>query len=651
MEGVSLGNSETSPCSHCNNLQRTDPRGRSWRLETRLTSLESSANSGCRFCKLLVSGIDVCVPAWEPQKRAKSDVYEYEAELPFQGLTLNLDWHGANNARTQASVDFFTLHPNTCPWTCINVGSDICGDTSSEAGFARSSQWIRECTQSHVVCNSRRSTPLPSRVVDVGDSDRAQIKLYETQNEPARYMCLSHCWGTAQIIKTTTATLQQHKKGIPWAGLSTTFQHAITFARKLGIRYVWIDSLCIIQDSDHDWRAESSRMATIYENSYITLAATKSGSGAGGCFSVASLECKAQEFKCYDDHGVPHPIYVRRNLHDDHTIGPDNNPLLKRGWVFQERLLSPRVLHFGAQELYWECMEAVACECSYLQGSKEEESQRLSSVSGFLLRHMLGKISHGIKLSSQSPQVLRDRWHEIVEEYSYLDLTFEKDKFPALSGIVKQMQRVRDGRYLAGLWEDNLIDDLLWKTFALSAERPSKWRAPTWSWASINGRVQYVSDSDEVKQNFAEILDIECTPLAVDSTSELASATLVISSHLVAAVLRKNLNTNSAPSLLYRYTLETTDGESYGFQSDYTLPDDDHVGETVYCLWISCRGSDTSYWLCYCLVLRCVDAAQQIYERLGLAFIMRFPQHSSQPDGEGQVPFNPGTERATVKIR
>lgn len=110
MEGVSLGNSETSPCSHCNNLQRTDPRGRSWRLETRLTSLESSANSGCRFCKLLVSGIDVCVPAWEPQKRAKSDVYEYEAELPFQGLTLNLDWHGANNARTQASVDFFTLH-------------------------------------------------------------------------------------------------------------------------------------------------------------------------------------------------------------------------------------------------------------------------------------------------------------------------------------------------------------------------------------------------------------------------------------------------------------------------------------------------------------------------------------------------------------
>ncbi|KAI0966028.1 heterokaryon incompatibility protein-domain-containing protein [Xylaria arbuscula] len=651
MAAVSVKQNVVLPCSQCNNLQRLDRNGNSWRLETRLASLESSAKSGCRFCELLLSGIDTCMPTWDPQERAKSGVYEFEAELPFKGFMLNLDWYGYNRDRKQAAIDFFSLRPDTCPWTCIGVGSDICGDTSSEAGFAQALHWIRECAQRHTLCNNRQSTPLPNRVLDVGDSDCSQVRLYGTENEPVKYMCLSHCWGATQVIKTTAATLQQHKDGIAWTDLSTTFQHAITFARKLGIQYIWIDSLCIIQDSEDDWRAESSRMADIYENAHITLAATKSGSGAGGCFSIASPECKAHELRCDDDDGTPHSIYVRRNLHDDYKIGTNNNLLLRRGWVFQERLLSPRILHFSAQELYWECMEAAACECSYISGSKEKESQRLSSVSEYLLRHMLGKISHAIKLSSVSPQVLKDRWHEIVEEYSYLDLTFEKDKFPALSGVAKQMQRVRDARYVAGLWEDNLVEDLLWKTWALSAERPSKWRAPTWSWASINGRIRYDSSSDEVKRIFALILEIECTPLADDSTSQLASASIVLSSHMVAATLRKNTNTNSAPSTLYRYMLEAADEEHYVFQSDYTLPDDEHVGQAVYCLWMRCRGSNSSYWCFDCLVLRCVDAAQQLYERLGTAWIAKYPHHLSQPVETGQIPFIPAAERVTIRIR
>lgn len=409
---------------------------------------------------------------------------------------------------------------------------------------------------------------MPNRVIDVGDSSHPQVKLCETQeNETARYICLSHCWGTEQIIQTKTSTLQQYKEGISWDDLSKTFQDAIIFTRKLRVRYIWIDSLCIIQDSVDDWRAESSQMATIYENSYLTLAATKSKNGAGGCFSSASPECKAHELRCKGDYGVPHPVYVRRNLHDNY-----NNPLLERGWVFQERLLSPRVVHFSAQELYWECREAVACECSWIKGSKEEETQRLSSISEYLLRSMLGKISHSIKLSSQSAQVLKDRWHEIVEEYTRLDLTFEKDKFPALSGAAKQMQRVRDVKYIAGLWEDNLIDDLLWRTSALSAERASKWRAPTWSWASINGRIQYFSKSNDVSRTYARILKIECILLTSDSMLELTSATLVISSYIVPAVHSRNPNTNNAPSLMYRYRLEATDGEYYGFQAMILFP-------------------------------------------------------------------------------
>ncbi|KAI0101350.1 heterokaryon incompatibility protein-domain-containing protein [Nemania sp. FL0031] len=468
---------ETPRCSACNNLQRLDRNGRPWRLETTLPKLESSIESGCRLCELLLRGINIFMPQWDTQERARTYVYEYEAELPFEGLLLCIDCAATKSGvRVQLAVDFFNLEPITCPWTSIGAGSEICGDTSSEVAFAKTSQWLRECKQNHTCYNDDRPTRLPKRVVYVGDSDNDQPRLYETENEPARYMCLSHCWGTAQIIKTTTATIWQYKDSIPWADLSTTFQNAITITRKLGIQYIWIDSLCIIQDSTEDWRTESSKMASIYENSYLTVAATKSGSGSGGCFSTASPEYKAMQLNCEDNNGLLHSIYVRRNLHDNYEVGPGNNPLLKRGWVFQERLLSPRVLHFGMQELLWECRDAVECECSYVNSNKE---LLLSSVSEYLLRQMLGKLSHGMKLASKSPQVLRDRWHEIVAEYTSLDLTFEKDMFPALSGVAKQMQRVRGSRYLAGLWEDNLIEDLLWGTFSLYAERPAKWRAPT----------------------------------------------------------------------------------------------------------------------------------------------------------------------------
>ena len=112
---------EASPCSQCNNLQRLGRNGHPWRLETKLASLESSANAGCRFCKLLVSGIDICMPTWNPQERAKSSVYEYEAELPFKGLTLDLDWHRRNGDRKQADIDFFTLERESTASCLVRV--------------------------------------------------------------------------------------------------------------------------------------------------------------------------------------------------------------------------------------------------------------------------------------------------------------------------------------------------------------------------------------------------------------------------------------------------------------------------------------------------------------------------------------------------
>lgn len=113
MAAVSVSNSKASPCSRCNNLQRLYSNGHPYRLELQLDGLERSANSGCRFCRLLLSGIDICMPAWDPQQRAKSGVYELEAEVPFKGLGLRLDWYGAERERHMITIDFFTLQRGT----------------------------------------------------------------------------------------------------------------------------------------------------------------------------------------------------------------------------------------------------------------------------------------------------------------------------------------------------------------------------------------------------------------------------------------------------------------------------------------------------------------------------------------------------------
>jgi hypothetical protein len=374
----------TRLCRICNNLQRNNPKSstKPWRTETSVELLESFANSGCRFCPLLLSGLDTCMITWDCEERLSCRVFESESLFGSRraplGLLIELDLRSKNGQREIILIDFFSLvgkyilygrsarlliiSADTCPWSSIGIAPDICGDTSFDAALALVTDWMKQCEQTHTRCISHlgRGTPLPKRVVNVGDPTNSQVKLYETQNEVAKYICLTHCRGEERIITATTTTLPLYKKGIPWNELSTTFKDAIIFTRKLEIQYMWIDSLRIIQDSDDDWRTESSKMATIYENSYITLAATKFASGAGGCFSRASPDFMARELTCYDDAGTPHSIYVRRNLHPYwwwHVNYGSYYPLLLRGWAFQEPILSPRVLHFGEQELFWECME------------------------------------------------------------------------------------------------------------------------------------------------------------------------------------------------------------------------------------------------------------------------------------------------------
>jgi hypothetical protein len=244
-------------------------------------------------------------------------------------------------------------------------GAVLATDVPSSVALA--SRWIDICKTSHgKECNEGlgKRNFLPTRLIDVRCGSHANPRLHITNSSldgEAKYTTLSHCWGAIEIKQLKTQDLEAMKEGIEFSTLSKTFQDAIQITRGLGIPYIWIDSLCIIQDCQSDWFKESGLMGDIYANSYCNIAATAAKDGTVGCIYKR-------------DPILAHPLHVQTTWTDGEpttyclidcnmwTREVDDAPLNQRAWVFQERFLSPRNLSFGANRLFWECEGKRACE-------------------------------------------------------------------------------------------------------------------------------------------------------------------------------------------------------------------------------------------------------------------------------------------------
>lgn len=402
------------------------------------------------------------------------------------------------------------------------------------------------CKNKHRSCQYHAKTNLPKRTLSfsVSMNGKADVRLVENGSKIERYIALSHCWGTSQRCVLNSKTISQFKKSIPWSQLPKTFQDAVLFSARLGVYHIWIDALCIVQDDPDDWERESAKMADIYQNSFLALAATASSNGMGGLLSDANNTAISEHELTRSQSLVGlGGIFVRTKL--QHWTWPPSkasmklHPLLSRGWAFQERILSPRVLHFCKDELVWECREESICECGSLPAFPETKKQSYvpRNEATLLLtsrrktwRRAFGKIKITRfrrnktspkrqwlpriptllprKHSSESiiyneevsnitnPEKLdaAENWHRVIEQYSSLSLTKHADRLPALSGLAVRSSPVL-GEYLAGLWKHSLVSDLLWRVNKLEHDivRPTTYIAPSWSWASVTGAVSFWS--------------------------------------------------------------------------------------------------------------------------------------------------------------
>ncbi|KAK5121167.1 hypothetical protein LTR85_005651 [Meristemomyces frigidus] len=424
-----------------------------------------------------------------------------------------VDWTGNNLMIVQffltraddfSTLAYITIHMEMPPTATAASAYQPRAYTGAPVSLDLAKGWLETCRTSHVLCQAER-TPgwRPSRLLrlPVNGVQTTYLMLREASREEyglgVEYMTLSHRWAPGQQLQLLTRNHHRLRNEIPIEELKVSIQHAVTAAQHLAIDYLWVDTLCIIQDDEEDRDREIQQMDRVYGNSACNVSASEADCNDEGCFYNRD-ETLVKAFKvrldadCSDQ--ARHVIH-REWQHSRYIL--DTCVLSRRAWVFQERVLSPRVLSCCKQELQWECRELEASE-TYPVSKPEYATWGLfqePSLKTVILR----------KTNSTSPwdDVARARevWRRIVRTYARCALTYPEDKLRALAGITHVWQRLHDDEYIAGFWRKSLLRDLLWVRDLY--EHPSPPRddavttrapAPSWSWASICGPVYFLND-------------------------------------------------------------------------------------------------------------------------------------------------------------
>jgi hypothetical protein len=334
------------------------------------------------------------------------------------------------------------------------------------------------------------------------------------------YTALSHCWGGNITPLLTTTTLATFGKSLPYDELPANFRDAITITRELGIRYLWIDSLCILQDSPQDWEEESKKMGDVYGNSTLTISAMASSKSTDGILrqGISSPGTpRPATLEVLTEDGSFATITVEREVSNEESLATleHDSPLSSRGWTLQEAVLSPRYLFYGKDRIYWKCPSAFksAAAAHDLAPGPNTPEYTFPGVSSVFHSEVLNP-----QPRSNVPRgsaVLEDYYH-LVESFSSRTLSFPSDKLPAFSGLAQRLNHVVGGDYLAGLWSSDIENGLLWKFetgYCRHLTRP--YRAPSWSWAVTDGLVlfDYLEDrSSDPKPLDMRLLEYSVTP-------------------------------------------------------------------------------------------------------------------------------------------
>jgi len=418
--------------------------------------------------------------------------------------------------------------------------------TSTSSALDTTFDWFTTCTTStfHARCNQTQfSKPgwYPTRLIDIGKQSDANWNLRVLAQDGisdanASYMTLSYRWGQNPTLLLLRSNIDSFRAGRSIRDLPLTFREFFTVARRFSINYVWIDALCIIQDSEKDWEAEAPTMRYVYANSACNVAASASCDPEGGLFRTREPESLKPPYLSAslfsDSPNTPRNYYMYDFNHWDHEV--QYGPLHRRGWVYQETLLAPRVLFFGAKQVLWECLTMPNSEFHSLIDDRHPEGGVKRNLQELLE-------AGGDSRKEPMPLSLVTSWMDSVETYSGCVFTRPSDKLFAFSGIAKLFQGYTKDVYIAGMWKSRLPEMMGWYVVAPRPAPSSAYRAPSWSWASIDGPVREISWQEG--KNVTQVLDVQFTP-GSDPTVDVSDAyvRLKAKSALIAFKTTKSAN-------------------------------------------------------------------------------------------------------------
>ncbi|RAL02553.1 HET domain-containing protein [Aspergillus ibericus CBS 121593] len=561
--------------------------------------------------------------------------------------------------RTQGGFD---LIPQEGPDEDLNF--ELGPSTADETTWALVDRWLNRCVQTHPACSNQYTENfIPSRLLELKATDNEKVfRLVERhQVDPGeRYMTLSHCWGGSPsnpaliLLKSTFQTLTEYQ---PLSVLPKTFHDAFVVIERLNIRYLWIDRLCIFQDSTQDWQRESASMGEVYLNSWLGISALGSSNDTGGCFFSRDPAAVAPTIvnMCVDSPSNPQPYRFSLEKGWAWRLTFDREPLRKRGWTLQERLLSPRVLHFGRKQVFWECRECACCEIHpnnvYVYGQDDfdsdgddtEDSEVGSPPSPTIKYHHIWKqlLDAPDRRHVDDPvkQAYLD-WQAIIELYSGCQLTVPTDKLVAISGLTKGIRKHLKGlgcasdTYLAGLWRRELPRALAWNVLGVG-RRPPSYRAPSWSWASVDCRVNIPLSYSQYSRDiitYVVVVDAECTICTEDETGQVSGGTITLKGPLANATLlppphdyphyKTIMSIQSLKSLEvagHEPLVQTPKETSYGRSWEVIFDVRSEMCDDVYCLPIDAQHFSENTWVVIGLALS--RTSRDTYVRVGCVFM------------------------------
>ncbi|KAN0092390.1 HET domain containing protein [Hyaloscypha variabilis] len=483
-----------------------------------LQERSNSAREGCQLCEFSIRvSEDDLVTEIKGSQNEQATVY-WTAALEFFDPGLSASDHEAATLNESYRTGF--QYPE---WeNASELQREAPRRTDDPECFELVQTWIHKCCSRHPICSRASITRLPTRVISVGvDGDAAVPFLLETSGETGPYVALSHRWEQNLSFKTTMANLESHKVALET--LPATFRDAVVVCRKVGIRFLWIDAVCIIQDSTEDCNREVAQMSSIYRHAVFTISALHSSSSHGGLFCERVRPPRVIFPSPVTGQGKPREIGMRVAAP---TFGEEmsNSPLTPRGWIYQERALSTATLHFSKHQIIWECRNKVVSEySSEIHGTGPDA---LTSDFGRCLLQ-LGPKSEAYPLKMRAQDQM-DEWEYIVKNFSRTRFTKATDRFPAICGVAALFKDIiidPDNTFIAGLWSAFLYRQLLWGLDGRTAPYilgppvshqtwcPPGWkpRLPSWSWISVDYPVSTWS-AEEIPSLF-RVVNIEMARL------------------------------------------------------------------------------------------------------------------------------------------